>query len=165
MLDCETELGKLFIEEQYRTQDRLAEFGFVVINTPGKVGRADVMLAKQVDGRLEMYGLAEIKSRLMAGNKPITRQYLRDNGGYLISNSKLKFGQQASTMYNIPFFVIVSIMEENVILIWKITDSSGAYTEEHETKQTSTKSTVNGGVSFRMNSFLSMDSKHLTTIE
>lgn len=164
-LDCDTPLGQLFIQEQYRTQERLADRGYTVINTSGKANNADVILAKEIDGRLTITGLAEIKSRKTAGEKPLTKQYLQENGGYLITAEKLKFGALASSMYKVPFYVIVSLMEENVILVWQITTSTGDYTEKFETKQTPTRATVNGGSAFRTNAFLKMDSKYLTVIE
>jgi hypothetical protein len=164
-LDCETPLGQLFIQEQHRTQERLAARGYTVINTNGPANNADVILSKVIDGRLTMTGLAEIKSRKTAGEKPLTRKYLSENGGYLITAEKLKFGALASSMYKVPFYVIVSLMEENVILVWQITTSTGDYTEKFETKQTPTRATVNGGTAFRTNAFLKMDSKYLTAIE
>jgi hypothetical protein len=164
-LDCETPLGQLFIQEQYRTQERLAARGYTVINTSGASNNADVILSKVIDGRLTMTGLAEIKSRKTAGSIPLTRKYLSENGGYLITAEKLKFGALASSMYKVPFYVIVSLMEENVILVWQITTSLGDYTEKFETKQTPTRATVNGGTAFRTNAFLKMDSKYLTVIE
>ena len=110
-LDCETPLGQLFIQEQYRTQERLAARGYTVINTSGASNNADVILSKVIDGRLTMTGLAEIKSRKTAGENPLTRKYLSENGGYLITAEKLKFGALASSMYKVPFYFIGYRME------------------------------------------------------
>lgn len=165
MLDCETPLGQFFMEEQYRVQGVLSERGYTVINTSGAANNSDIILAKVIDGRLTITGLAEIKCRKSAGGVTLTREYLRDNGGYLITHTKLKFGAHASSLYNVPFFVIVSLMDENVILVWQITDIKGNFVEKIEVRETPTRKTVNGGEISRRNAFLSMDSKFLTTIE
>lgn len=165
MLDCQTPLGQFYMEEQYRVQKVLEGRGYIIINTSGMDHNSDVILAKEIDGRITMTGVAEIKSRSTAGDKPLTREYLKGNGGYLITERKLKFGATASAIYNVPFFVIVSLMSEGVILVWQITNNRGIFVEKYVTKKTETRATVNGGVAYRTNAFLPMDSKFLTTIE
>lgn len=165
MLDCETPLGQHYMQEQYRVQKVLESRGYIVINTSGKDHNSDVILAKEIEGMVTMVGLAEIKSRSMAGDKPLTRKYLSENGGYLITERKLKFGATASAMYSVPFFVVVSLMAEGVILVWQITNNRGIFVEPYVKKKTETRATVNGGVAYRDNAFLSMDSKFLTVIE
>ena len=165
MLDCETPKGQFYMDEQYRVQDVLKARGYIVMNTSGMDHNSDVILGREIEGRLVMTGVAEIKSRSTAGDKPLTREYLKDNGGYLITERKLKFGAMASSIYNVPFFVIVSLMSEGVILVWQITNNKGIFVESYVTKKTETRATVNGGTAFRTNSFLPMDSKFLTVIE
>lgn len=165
MLDCETPKGQFYMDEQYRVQDVLKARGYIVMNTSGMDHNSDVILGREIEGRLVMTGVAEIKSRSTAGDKPLTREYLKDNGGYLITERKLKFGAMASSIYNVPFFVIVSLMSEGVILVWQITNNKGIFVESYVTKKTETRATVNGGKAFRTNSFLPMDSKFLTVIE
>lgn len=165
MLDCETPLGRVFINEQYNVQKRLQERGYLVVNSSGKDNHADVFLCKPVDGWMTLIGIAEIKCRKSAGGIPITRQYLIRNGGYLISYSKVEYGMKVSQMHKIPFFVIVSLIEEGVILVWQITDKEGNLVENIPHKITTTRKTVNGGEANRMNAFLQMDSKYLTVIE
>jgi hypothetical protein len=163
-LDCETPIGQLFMKEQYRVQQVLADRGYTVLNTSGKDNNADVILAKEIDGKLTVCGVAEIKSRKTAGDKPLTVEYLKQNGGYLITAEKLKYGAQMSIMLRAPFFVIVSLMEEGKILIWKITDDKGEYLEKIEVKQTKTQKTANGGVAYRNNAFLPIETPNLTII-
>lgn len=165
MLDCETPKGQFYMDEQYRVQEVLKARGYIVMNTSGMDHNSDVILGREIDGRLVMTGVAEIKSRSTAGDKPLTREYLKDNGGYLITERKLKFGAMASSIYNVPFFVIVSLMAEGVILVWQITNNKGIFVESYVTKKTETRATVNGGTAFRTNAFLPMDSKFLTVIE
>lgn len=165
MLDCQTPLGQFYMDEQYRVQEVLKARGYTIMNTSGMDHNSDVILGKEIDGRLVMTGVAEIKSRSSAGDKPLTREYLKDNGGYLITERKLKFGAMASSIYNVPFFVIVSLMAEGVILVWQITNNKGIFVETYVTKKTETRATVNGGVANRTNAFLPMDSKFLTTID
>lgn len=165
MLDCETPLGRQFIEEQYRVQRKLQERGYTVFNSGGKANHADVFLCKEEDGWPTLVGIAEIKCRKSAGNQPINRQYLIDNGGYLITHSKLKYGAMVSGIHMVPFFVIVSLIDEGVILVWQITNRTGNYVDDVPSRVTKTRKTVNGGEIERTNAFLQMDSKYLTVIE
>lgn len=112
-----------------------------------------------------MVGIAEIKCRKSAGGEPINRQYLIDNGGYLITYTKLKYGAMVSGIHMVPFFVIVSLIDEGVILVWQITNRTGSFVEEVPYRMTKTRKTVNGGEIERTNAFLQMDSKFLTVIE
>jgi hypothetical protein len=163
-LDSETPVGQVFIQEQYRIQKLLEEKGYTVINTSKKYNGTDIILAKHIDGKLTVCGVAEIKSRMTAGNKILTLDYLKENGGYLITAEKLKYGAQMSVMLMAPFFVIVSLMEDDKILIWKITDEKGEYLEKIEIRQKKTKETVNGGVAYRNNAFLPIETPNLTII-
>ena len=165
MLDCETPLGRQFIEEQYRVQRKLQERGYTVFNSAGKANHSDVFLCKEEDGWPTLTGIAEIKCRKSAGNQPISRQYLIDNGGYLITYSKLKYGAMVSGIHMVPFFVIVSLIDEGVILVWQVTNSTGRFMDEVPFRITKTRKTVNGGEIERTNAFLQMDSKYLTVIE
>jgi hypothetical protein len=153
VLDCETPLGRQFIEEQYRVQQKLQDRGYTVFNSAGKANHADVFLCKEEDGWPTLVGIAEIKCRKSAGGQPINRQYLIDNGGYLITYTKLKYG------------AIVSLIDEGVILVWQITNKSGDFVEEIVHRVSYTRKTVNGGDANRTNAFLQMDSKYLTVIE
>jgi hypothetical protein len=165
VLDCETPLGRQFIEEQYRVQQKLQDRGYTVFNSAGKANHADVFLCKEEDGWPTLVGIAEIKCRKSAGGQPINRQYLIDNGGYLITYTKLKYGAMVSGIHMVPFFVIVSLIDEGVILVWQITNKSGDFVEEIVHRVSYTRKTVNGGDANRTNAFLQMDSKYLTVIE
>jgi hypothetical protein len=164
MLDCNSPLGQEFMREQYKTQRMLESMGYTVINTSGDDNYQDVILAKKADDRLVIHALAEIKSRKMAGNKVVTVDFLRENGGYLITYNKLKYGAMAAGIYHVPFFVIVRLIECDTILIWQITDQNGNYLEKIKTEETVTRANVNGGQARRLNAFLSMDSKYLTVL-
>ena len=157
MLDCDTPVGKMFINEQYNTQKILESKGYTFINMATKDSGADAFIAKTIDGVLTVCGVAEIKNRKMAGNSKLTVQYLKDNGGYLITNEKLKYGKNASEFFEIPFFLIVNLLEEGVILIWKVTNEYGSYMFDFVSRETETSMTCNGGVITRLNSYLPVD--------
>lgn len=165
MLDCETPLGKQFIEEQYKVQRKLQERGYIVFNSSGKDNHSDVFLCKEYGGWPTLVGIAEIKCRKSAGGHQINRQYLIDNGGYLITYSKLKYGAMVSGLHMVPFFVIVSLIDEGVILVWQVTNRTGSFLDDVPFRVTKTRKTVNGGEIQRTNAFLQMDSKFLTVIE
>lgn len=164
MLDCDTPLGKVYINEQYKTQQLLVARGYTVINTPSKDHASDVLLAKEIDGRLTLYGLAEIKSRRNAGDAVIDREYVKKNG-YLVTYDKIKYGAVASSFYKVPFFLIVNLLNDNVVLIWQLTDHVGNPTINYKTIDTKTQKTCNGGEIVRRNAFIPYDTNYLTEIE
>lgn len=163
MLDCNTPLGKRYIEEQERTSSKLGALGFTVINTSGQDHRTDVILAKEIKGSLTAVYIAEIKSRQSAAGKPITIDYIKRNG-YLISNSKIIYGAEMSKCFKVPFLVIVSVMNEDKLMVWRITDDNGELVETVDVRRTRTSATVNGGDAVRENAFLSGSSQYLTII-
>lgn len=163
MLDCETPLGKKFIEEQYKTQAVLEARGYTVINTPSKDHNSDIMLAKEIDGKLTLFGVAEIKSRRMAGDKIIDREYVKRNG-YLVTYDKIKYGAQISSFYKVPFFLIVNLLLDNRILVWQLTHANGEKTIEYKLADTKTQKTCNGGEIIRRNAYLPLETDFLTEI-
>lgn len=166
MLDCESPLGIEYMKHQYGAMARLNKIGYLCIATKNPQDKTDIFIAKKSsDGHLRMYGIAEIKSRATAGGQMLTINYLKNNGGYLITNEKLSVGQQASFMLGIPYFVIVNLIYENKLLVWKITDDKGNFLDQFPRKRTKTRATVNGGEANRLNAFLQMNSKNLTIIE
>lgn len=164
MLDCETPLGKTFIEEQYKTQAILEARGYTVINTPSKDHNSDILLAKDVDGKPTLYGIAEIKSRKYAGNKVIDRAYV-ESFGYLVTYEKIKYGAQVSSFYKVPFFLIVNLLLDKRILVWQITYPNGEHTMDFKVIETKTQKTCNGGEIVRRNAYLPFKTDFLTEIE
>ena len=157
MLDCDTAVGLKFIEHQYNTQAVLESLGYIVINTPTKDHNSDVIICREDNGIKYVYGLAEIKSRRFAGSKPLTVEYIRDKGGYLITYSKIKIGSDLAYQIGVPYFLIVNLIEQGKLLIWKITNSQGIFEFEFETKKTVTKETCNGGRIERVNAYLPIE--------
>lgn len=157
MLDCDTPIGKTFIDYQKFTQKILEAKGYTVMNMATKDSGADVLLAKSIDKELTLCGVAEIKCRKSAGPVPLTYEYLQNNGGYLITHDKLKFGQSASYVFSVPYYLIVNLLVVNRILVWKVTDDQGLFLFDFETKNTSTRMTCNGGEIIRPNSYLPVD--------
>lgn len=164
MLDCETPKGKVFIEQQRIVQGILESKGYTVVEMAGKDNPVDILLCRKEEERLTVIAACEIRSRVTAGTVPVTTDYLRRNGGYLITERKLWDGIKLSKVMQVPYFVIVNLIQENKILIWKITDMCGNPLERVSTKETRTRRTVNGGLAWRSNAFLSMDSPNLTII-
>lgn len=164
MLDCETPLGKTFMTAQYKTQSLLEARGYTIVNTPGADHNSDILLCKPVDGRLTLYGIAEIKSREKAGDVILNREYVEKHG-YLVTYDKIKYGAQISSFYKVPFFLIVNLLLDNRVLVWQLTDAYGNKTMDFEVKETKTQKTCNGGEIIRRNAYLPLDTNYLTEIE
>lgn len=151
------------MDSQYFTQKLLEARGYTIVNTPSKDHKSDILLSKEIDGRLTLYGIAEIKSRKMAGDQKIDKAYVEKNG-YLVTYDKLKYGAVVSSFYKVPFFLIVNLLLDNTILVWQITHPNGEYTMEFKVLETQTQKTVNGGSIIRRNAYLPFDTKFLTVI-
>ena len=157
MLDCQTPRGRKFIDEQHKTQSILESLGYYFVNMSTDSAFADAIIAKREGDVLKMVGICEIKTRLMAYEKPLTIKYLKDNGGYLVTYEKLSNGVEASSMLSVPFFLIVRLVHENVILIWKVSDENGVFEFDFEKRITKTRETCNGGQIKRLNAYLPVE--------
>lgn len=118
---------------------------------------ADAIIAKRENDVLKMVGICEIKTRLMAGDTKLTVRYLKENGGYLLTYDKISKGVDASSMLSVPFFLIVRLVHENIILIWKVSDEQGVFEFDFEKRVTKTQDTCNGGTAKRLNAYLPIE--------
>lgn len=157
MLDCQTPRGRRFIDEQHKTQCILESLGYIFVTMSTDSAFADAIIAKREGEVLKMVGICEIKTRLMANEKPLTISYLKENGGYLVTYDKLSHGVEASGMLSVPFFLIVRLVHENVIMIWKVSDENGVFEFDFEKKITKTRETCNGGQIKRLNAYLPVE--------
>lgn len=124
---------------------------------------SDVILCEQTEKYLKMYAVAEIKSREKAGDQDLTLEYLQKGGGYLISHSKIEHGKKLSELHRVPFLVVVSLMKDDYILIWQLTNGDGDYVIKNlEMRSSVTRATCNGGMATRINAYLPMSTPHLT---
>ena len=96
--------------------------------------------------------IAEIKSRNMSMEK------LRDFGTYLISNSKLEYGEEMSRMTGIPFYVFVRLIPDDLIVYWNVFNRHGKSRFLYKTETTTTQATCEGGTAERENAFLPLGS-------
>ena len=96
--------------------------------------------------------IAEIKSRNMSMLE------LKQFGTYLISNSKLAYGEELSRMTGIAFYLFVKLIPDNLIVYWNIFNRHGTALFYYDTDVTTTPETCEGGRVERANSFLPLDS-------
>jgi hypothetical protein len=96
--------------------------------------------------------VAEIKSRNMDMAK------LKQFGTYLISNSKLKYGEELSRMTGIPFYLFVRLIPDDIIVYWNIFDRHGKALLNYTVETTTTQATCEGGKAERENAFLPIGS-------
>jgi hypothetical protein len=110
---------------------------------------ADVDVIFVKGGYVAMVG--EIKSRELSLEK------LETYGSYLITHDKLLKLQRMAMALCIPSVVVVSLLEDNQIVWWRLTDSKGNFEVAFEEKVTETKKTCNGGTTYRNNAYISLD--------
>lgn len=148
-MDCRTPKGKEYIRLQNETKRHLQKLGYHIFNIFGDESPSDIVIARPIDGELTIVGVGEIKVRETVAGSPISIQYVKDNG-YLITESKITEGLKTGYVLNCPFYVIVNLLPEKKILIWKLDF-------EYETRTTQTQKSCNGGIAERVNAFLPFD--------
>lgn len=126
--------------------------------------QSDVILTVPDGDFLRIVGVAEIKSRVRAGDQLISLDYVNSNG-YLITYEKIRYGAMISSVYKVPFFLIVSLMTEGKLLMWRITDNFGNIICKIETVYSKTQATVNGGEAVRRNAILRTGGENFKIIE
>ena len=98
-------------------------------------------------------GVAEIKSR---PNMTLAQLQNEFKNEWLISASKVDALKLGSIMLNVPGYGILYLKQENLCLMLKITDESGAVCCDYYRKETVTQATCNGGEALRVNAFINM---------
>ena len=149
-LDCNSTKGRHYIAEQNKSCEIISrKYGVDVFITPDdSASDVDCLLYKNK----KLVGIAEIKSRNMS------HEQLKKFGDYLITFEKLLKGRDLSIKLNVPFLLFVSLLEDNKIIYWKITDKNGNFIVPFACKNTQTQATCNGGNTERFNAYIGLES-------
>jgi len=164
VLDSKTPLGSMFMDEQRVVEDSIRALGYVVVRTGRDDSSHDVSIMKMIGGKLVTVAIAEIKSRISQKGDPLTLDFIKNSDGYFISYSKIEHGSNVSREKGVPFYVIVSLMADNIILSWKVTNDSGEIICDPKIKVVQSRKTVNGGTAYRTNAFLPYRPENVKTI-
>lgn len=147
-LDCNTPIGQGYIATQMACLSRVETiWNCKIIPTRGE-SSADIDAIIIRDGVVA--GVAEVKSREMSLDD------LEGFGSYLITFEKLLKVRNVGMTLQVPSFVIVSLLKDNQIVYWRLSDASGNFISTMEGKITQTKATCNGGLIDRYNAYLSL---------
>ena len=161
-LDCNTAKGQVYIGKQLLCHDRLeAALKCEIIAT-------DTTSASDIDALIvknkKLVAIAEIKSREMKLKNSDDRSqrrliYMgRDYDSYLITYEKLEKLKTICQMFCVPGFLFVTLIESDQTVFWKICDGAGNFVAEFEKKRTQTQATCNGGLAYRENAYISLNS-------
>lgn len=149
MLDCETEVGKVFIKSEDETADFLDKYllgdKYSLVKFDRKTSSADriAVLNDKKNGFIrKKSALLEIKSRQQ---KRITFERSFNNS-YLISEHKILSNIDYAKSWKIPFFVFVNLMNDDYILRIKVSDNDGNIVAPHTIEKRQTQNTCNGGL-------------------
>jgi len=151
-----------FIKYQRAIQRYFISKGYGVMETTSESAPFDILLSKSSDKGNLLCGIGEIKCRELAGINPVTIEYLSKNGGLLICNTKMEKNKTYSKVFGCPYFVISYLLQDELLLIWKVTDEYGDQLLNYEVKTTTTKFDCNGGSKTQENAFLPMITPLLT---
>jgi hypothetical protein len=87
----------------------------------------------------------EIKGVFESKCRHLTVDQLEDYGSWLISFEKIEKGRLLSKLLQVPYYGLLYLVDDNVIMYWEITDDDGNYVFKFETETRETQYCVNGG--------------------
>ena len=164
-LAADTETGAKYILSQAHTVVRICgvmkcEFG----GFGDKAAHADYILFKE--GLCK--AVVEVKSReleLAQSGKLYDPVKDRHYDTYMISNSKLLYGEDMARRTGVPFFIFARLMRGNDdIVYWKVFDEYGKPNFDYEVSHTRSQATCEGKEdAFRDNAFLPLEYMKLLT--
>jgi len=95
----------------------------------------------------------EVKTRNM------TKDILHNHFGntWLVTYEKILRGQQVSDLLCVPFVGMLYLIPDKILYTLKITDELGKFVIDFGVDNTRTQETINGGVAWRTNAYLPME--------
>ena len=152
-LDCVSPRGLTYIERQTNCLCALERaWGVQMLATPNAEA-ADVDALAVREGKV--VAVLEVKSREMGLDQ------LRRFGSYLITFDKLMKLRAVAAALCVPGLVVVSLLKDQRVVMWKICDAGGRMMVPLEGKVSQTQATCNGGSADRYNAYLSLDAMEI----
>jgi hypothetical protein len=89
----------------------------------------------------------------------MTKEMLRNRFGntWLVTHEKVLRGQQVSDLLCVPFVGMLYLIPDQTLYTLKITDDLGKFVIDFNVEKTRTQETINGGVAWRANAYLPME--------
>jgi hypothetical protein len=78
------------------------------------------------------------------------------NGEWLVTHEKLLKARQVSLGLGVPLVGFLYMVQNNTLLVQKLTDTEGNFVCDLRVEETTTQKTVNGGMVTRRNAFIKM---------
>ena len=151
-MNIQTEKGQESLRMEREAVDRLIELKprYIFVETPKDTYAA-------VDGMLCLRG--EIRAAVEVKVRNMTREKLRDvfDNTWLVSMHKLEAGKVLSQLLKVPFYGMLYLLPEKIIIMLEITNQKGEWLFDFEKKITRTMKCVNGGEAERLNAFLPLE--------
>jgi hypothetical protein len=147
MLDINTPKGQVFLQYERHLIDKIkSKYQVDIIETnKRREARIDNFLVRN----FELIAVAEMKCRNMSQTQ------MKEWGDtWLVTQQKIIDGIEISKLLCVPFLGFLYLIPDDVILMWKITDSYGELLINFETKNTQTQATCNGNKVYRNNVYI-----------
>jgi len=160
-LDCNTPIGQIYIGTQLSCHARIEKAlnCEIICTDTESSSKIDALMVKEK----KLVGLAEVKSREMSFN--LISKKLMFNGigcdSYLITYEKLENLRNLCKIFNVSGFLFVSLLLDGKIAVWNICDANGNFCVKMKKEKTKTQATCNGGIAFRENAYLSLNSMQI----
>lgn len=150
-LDVLTPAGKVTLQQE------LTAYAIFERHHPGyTIEHTDKDKPEPFDGRIMLRGkvmaLVETKCRADVDFYEFQTRY---RNRWLITERKLKFAAACAERERVPLYGFLYIVRGQVLMVKRLTDARGNLVE-HETAETKTQATVNGGEAIRLNAFIDM---------
>lgn len=88
----------------------------------------------------------EIKAIFESKCRQLTLDELEGYGSWLITHEKIMKCQKLSKLLCIPFYGLLYLVKDNLIMYWKITDDRGKLVSDFKSETRETQYCVNGGL-------------------
>lgn len=105
----------------------------------------------------EIRAVAEVKCRV---DMDYAKFMGERKGEWLITNQKIEDMRILCAMLQVPGFGVLYLVNDGLVLMRKLVDSTGQTTEVFRIDDTRTQRTVNGGSAMRANAFIPMHNAH-----
>lgn len=157
-LDCNTPRGQIYIKTQLSCHSRIEDAlnCEVIATNTSSSSDIDALLIKNK----MLIGVGEVKSREMSFDSN-SKKLIYENkeyDSYLITHEKLEKLKNVCKIFSVPGFLFVSLLNDNKIAVWTICGADGTFCVEMKKEKTKTRATCNGGIAYRENAYLSLNS-------
>jgi predicted transcriptional regulator len=142
-------------DEMHAAAALTAATGLRYVHTPKRQpARVDAIVASVEEGEAGRVITAEAVAEMKCRSMTLEEFNVRCAGELLVTFDKLVAGREAARILRVPFWVLLWLSQDRVLLRQTIADAAGEFVANFRTSNTVTAATINGGEATRCNAFV-----------